>query len=86
MSRNHLFLNTMDKEENMFLLRKIVYGLEETPRVWNKIINIFIIKLGFTKCVYEHGVYVRKVSSRKLLTLCLYVNDLMIYEERKYEL
>jgi len=38
------------KERKVYKLRKALYGLKQAPRVWNKRIDNFIIKLGFTKC------------------------------------
>jgi hypothetical protein len=34
--------------------------------------------IGFSKCVTEHGVYVRKDQNKGVIVLCLYVDDLLI--------
>lgn len=44
-------------EPKVYKSRKALYGLKQAPRAWNKIINNFMIKASFIKCVSEHGVY-----------------------------
>ncbi|WVY91611.1 hypothetical protein V8G54_037125 [Vigna mungo] len=43
-----------DKEHCVYRLRKALYGLKQAPRAWNKHIDAFLMKIGFTKCVVEH--------------------------------
>ncbi|CAJ2638397.1 unnamed protein product [Trifolium pratense] len=58
-------------------LKKASYGLKQAPRAWNKRINGFLAKLGFTKCKSEYGVYVQN-SMFSIILICLYVDDLLI--------
>lgn len=67
-----------DASHKMFKLKKALYGLKQAPRVWNKLIDSFLLKLGFTKCSVEYGVYVRESQSQSLIYVCLYVDDLLI--------
>jgi len=67
-----------DANHKVFKLKKALYGLKQTPRVWNKLIDSFLLKLGFTKCSVEYGVYVRESQSQSLIYVCLYVDDLLI--------
>ncbi|GAU25658.1 hypothetical protein TSUD_265850 [Trifolium subterraneum] len=66
------------QEQKVYRLRKALYGLKQAPRAWNKRIDGFLIKIGFTKCVSEHGVYVKGSSKLDHIILCLYVNDPLI--------
>lgn len=40
-----------------------MYGLKQTPNVWNKIIDGFLKEIGFDICVSEYGMYVTKDAS-----------------------
>ena len=51
------------KESKVYILRKALYGLKQASRAWNKRIDGFLIEAGFTKCVFEYGVYVNNVES-----------------------
>lgn len=66
------------KEHYVYRLRKALYGLRQAPKAWNKRIDAFLLKLGFTRCVVEHGVYVRRGEEDALLIICLYVDNLLI--------
>nr|KYP66838.1 Retrovirus-related Pol polyprotein from transposon TNT 1-94 [Cajanus cajan] len=65
-------------EQKVLKLRKALYGLKQAPRAWNKRVDTFLHSVGFQKCSVEHGVYVKMVSSTKILIICLYVDDLLI--------
>ncbi|KAG2397159.1 Retrovirus-related Pol polyprotein from transposon RE1 Retro element 1 [Vigna angularis] len=65
------------KEHRVYRLRKTLYGLRQAPRAWNKCIDSFLVKLDFTRCIVEHGVYVRG-KGEELIIICLYVDDLLI--------
>lgn len=67
-----------DEEIMMWILRKELYGLNQTPREWNKRIDIFLAKLGFNKCTSEQGVCVKGFSEQGKVVLCLYVYDLLV--------
>lgn len=72
------------QESKVFRLRKDLYGVKQAPRAWNKRIDRFLIKEGFTKCTSKHEVYVNNASGLSRVIICLYVDDLLIisaYEE-----
>lgn len=56
----------------------MLYELKQAPRASNKRINRFLKEIGFDKCVSEHGVHVKKDTSKTVIILCLYVDDLLI--------
>lgn len=58
-----------------------MYGLKQAPRAWNKRIDGFLEKSGITKCLSEHGVYVKfcdNGSCVERIFICLYVDGLLI--------
>ena len=62
------------KEEKVYRLKKALYGLKQAPRAWYNHIDSHIGKLGFTKCPYEHTLYVKT----REVTFSLFAYMLMI--------
>ncbi|GAU31479.1 hypothetical protein TSUD_386430 [Trifolium subterraneum] len=67
-----------EDEFKVYKLHKALYGLKQAPRAWNKRIDKFLGDIGFSKCVTEHGVYVKNCAEKGTIILCLYVDDLLI--------
>ena len=63
-------------EDKVLRLKKPLYGLKQAPRAWNNIIGKYFQMNGFTKCPYEHALYVKE-KDRDILIVCLYVDDLI---------
>ncbi|MCH81362.1 copia-type polyprotein, partial [Trifolium medium] len=66
-----------EKRHMVYRLKKALYGLKQAPRAWNKRIDGFLVKQGFSKCKSEYGVYVQK-STSSIILICLYVDDLLV--------
>ncbi|KAL5820672.1 hypothetical protein ACOSQ3_022554 [Xanthoceras sorbifolium] len=64
------------QEDKVLKLRRALYGLKQAPRAWNNIIDKYFQQNGFTKCPYEHALYI-KIMNRDILVVCLYVDDLI---------
>ena len=43
----------------LWRLRKCLYCLKQSPRMWNQTIDKLLKKLGFTRFASEHGIYVK---------------------------
>ena len=58
-------------------LRKGLFGLKQSPRIWNNELNRHLESLGFTRCITDPCLYVRRVDG-ELLIVGLFVDDLAI--------
>lgn len=66
-----------------YKLKKALYGLKQAPRAFNKRIDGFLKDVGFKKCVSEHEVYVKTITNKGVIILCLYINDFLITGNNK---
>jgi hypothetical protein len=58
-------------------LRKAIYGLKQAGRIWWKLIDNELKKLGFFNCTEDVCVYTRCTEGQKFL-LAIYVDDLVV--------
>ncbi|KAH9681187.1 hypothetical protein KPL71_026873 [Citrus sinensis] len=63
-------------EDKVLRLKKALYGLKQAPRAWNSRIDKYFQEKCFTKCPYEHALYVKEKYG-DILIVCLYVDDLI---------
>jgi hypothetical protein len=63
-------------------LKKSLYGLKQDPRAWYGRIDIFLMRLGFTKSKVDSNLYF-KIMNDELVILLLYVDDLFLTGEEK---
>lgn len=61
----------------VYKLKRALYGLKQDPRSWNARINDYFIKNGFSKCPYEHALYMKTNNNGEILLICLYMNNLI---------
>ena len=40
------------------LFGKSIYGLNQSPRMWNEKINSFLLNLGFIRSIKDNGLYI----------------------------
>ena len=64
-------------KHKVYRLKKAFYGLKQAPRAWYSHIEAYFLKVDFLKCPYEHTLFVKIIDKGKMLTVCLYVDDLI---------
>jgi hypothetical protein len=64
-------------KNEVYKLRKALYGLRQAPRVWYSKIENYFINEKFEKCSHEHTLFVKYADQGKLLIVSLYVDDLI---------
>src|SRR5277367_1298894 len=73
-------------------LNRTLYGLKQSPRMWNKKIDEFLVSTqGFTRLNADHSIYIRRHSSKNsgnsenaksaFAIIALYVDDLLLLTE-----
>lgn len=64
-------------DNKVYKLRKALYGLKESPRVWYDCFDKFIKTLNFVRSNYDYCLYVNKASQDPIYLL-IFVDDLLI--------
>jgi hypothetical protein len=58
-------------------LLKTVYGLKQAPRNWNRVLNEYLLSIGFKRSEADPCIYKRLRNSKEVI-LFVYVDDLII--------
>ena len=66
------------QENKVYKLKRVLYGLKQTPRVWYTKIDSYFLTRGFQKCPNEHTLYIKSFFRGDILIICLYVDDLIL--------
>ncbi len=65
-------------------LKKLLFGLKQSPRCWNKVFQQYTKLARFTECPADHCVYVRQ--DKTLSIVAVQVDDLIIIAENQTEM
>eukprot|EP00253_Pinus_taeda_P033126 PITA_33126 len=65
------------KKELVCKLKKSLYGLKQSPRMWYQKFDMFIRGLGFTRSKADHCVYFKLIGDC-VIYLVLYVDDMLL--------
>ena len=65
------------RDTHVCRLKKALYGLKQAPRAWYERIDIYLMKLGFTRSNVDPNLYF-KVDRENPLILVLYVDDVFL--------
>jgi hypothetical protein len=71
-----------EDKEMVCKLKKSLYGLKQSPRMWYKNFDSYILGLSFTRSKADHCVYFKLVGDR-LIYLVLYVDDILLIGNEK---
>lgn len=63
-------------KNKVYLLKKFLYGLKQSPRQWYLRFYSFIGSCGFNRSKLDHCVYFKHVDSQVSIYLLLYVDDI----------
>ena len=74
-----------DKPRYVWKLNSALYGLKQSPMLWNNHIKDTLSRIGFEQNKKEFGLYFRR-STVGLCLIALYVDDLLIASASKLEL
>jgi len=66
-------------------LNKTLYGTKQASHEWNAVINAFLLSIGFTRCVSDTCMYVRKTRTGGIMIIGLFVDDLPIAFDKQDE-
>eukprot|EP00253_Pinus_taeda_P011876 PITA_11876 len=65
------------KNELICKLKKSLYGLKQSPRMWYQKFDTVILGLGFTRSKEDHCVYFKLIGD-SVIYLVLYVDDMLL--------
>ena len=66
------------KKDYVYLLKKSLYGLKQSPRQWYLRFDDFMVSNRFRRCNYDCYVYFKLVNSSVYVCLLLYVDDILL--------
>jgi hypothetical protein len=70
------------KKELACKMKKSMYGLKKSPRMWCKNFNTYMLGIGFTRRKEDHCVYFKLIGDH-LIYLVLYVYDMLLIGNNK---
>ena len=82
MKQPHGFI-VKGKNELVCKLKKSVYGLKKSPRMWYQKFDTYILGLGFVRGKDDHCVYSKQVGDH-FINIVLYVDDIFFIGNNKY--
>jgi hypothetical protein len=70
------------KKELVCKLKKYLYGLKQSPRMWCQKFDTYMLVLGFTRSKEDHCVYFKLIGDH-LIYLVLYMDDMLLIGNNK---
>jgi hypothetical protein len=64
-------------EDKVYILKKVLYGLKQDPRVWYNHIDSYLTQNGFLRSESEPTLYIIENHQGNMLIVFLYVDDLI---------
>lgn len=72
--------------DDVVKLRRSLYGLKQSPRLWNRVLDSFLQDLGFSVSEYDTALYIKRMDNEKVLIVAVYVDDLTIFASDLHDL
>jgi len=66
-----------NNEDLVCMLRKSLYGLKQSPRLWNNKINTYLIKNGFKRCINDQCIYYKQ-DENGIILIGIWVDNIII--------
>jgi len=70
------------KKELVCKLKKYMYGLKQSPRMWYQMFDTYILRLSFSRSKSHHNMHSKQVSDDKIYVV-LYVDDMLLIRNKK---
>jgi hypothetical protein len=70
------------EDQKVCLLKKILYGLKQSSRAWNKKIHSTLLELGLERSEYELCIYY-SMDGESTMIVSLYVEDLLLFSDNE---
>ncbi len=67
----------VDKTNYIGIVKKGIYGLKQSPKLWNETVNAYVISLGFTRFTTDLCIYKRRIEVN-CVVVAIYMGDLII--------
>lgn len=65
------------KEDKVYRLKKMLYGLKKACRYWYSRIDSYLIKNGFCRSIIKPTLYTKVNEHGHILIVCSYVDDMI---------
>ena len=75
-------METPENSRKVYKLRKSLYGLNQSPRVWFDQLTKVLKTYGFIQCQADHTLFVKRSKESKMTLFIIYV-DIIITEDDK---
>jgi hypothetical protein len=69
-------------KEMVCKMKKSLYGLKQSPRMWYKKFDTYMLGLGFTRGKDDHCVHFKSIGDQ-LIYLVLYVDNMLLIGKNK---
>ena len=70
----------------MCMLKKSLYGLKHALRQWYLKFDGFMSEQSYTRCHYDHCVYLKRKNDGNYIILLLYVDDMLVSSSNMQEI
>lgn len=71
-------LECKNKNNTVLKLKRAIYGLKQSARVWNKRVDDCLLALGYVKSKLEPCLYIKKVNKEQII-VTVFVDDFFIF-------